>query len=249
MASEMNQLTLKASNGTFSFQMKDATARQMAQNALDAIENASGGSDSSGGECNVQRIESDSNNYVYLRDLASGVYILYGYFRPYNGASSRLAFENVLVNVVADATESHILALTTVNSKVDFITIAVDSTQESGYAYTRTNISMVDLHGLIARVEALEATAIARIDTITLLAANWQTLEDEKHTQEFTIPTVTENTYVSHAIDEDTAAILQDKMISLSTKNDGGKVVVTATGTKPTLDYTIQIKLEEVTWI
>lgn len=100
----------------------------------------------------IKRIESDSSNYVYLRDLESGVYILYGYFRPYNGAASRLVFDNILTSVAADATGSHILAISTINSKVDFFSIEVDSTQSSGFAYSRTSISLRELYDLIGKV-------------------------------------------------------------------------------------------------
>lgn len=102
--------------------------------------------------------------------------------------------------------------------------------------------------GKITKVKAIDFIG-KRIDEITLLAANWQMVEEEKYIQEFDIPTVTPTTEVTHAIDDETIKILQDKMLTLSTKNVGGKVVVTATGVRPTLDYTIQIKLEEVTWL
>lgn len=114
------------------------------------------GGESTGGDCNIQRIESDSSNYVYLRDLASGLYVLYGYFRPFSGSGTRLVYDNVLASVAADDTGSHILTFDTVNSKVNFVEVLVDSTQTSGFSYTRTAISLLDLHGLLARAEALE---------------------------------------------------------------------------------------------
>lgn len=124
-----------------------------------------------GAECNIQRIESESSNYVYLRDLASGLYLLYGYFRPFTGSSTRLVYDNVLASVAADDTGSHILTFDTVNSKINFVEILVDSTQTSGFTYTRTAISLLDLHGLLARAEALEglisANGINLIDRTT----------------------------------------------------------------------------------
>lgn len=142
-----------------------------------------------GGECNIPRIESDSSNYVYLKDLASGVYILYGYFRPYNGASSRLTFDNILVSVAADDTESHILALTTINSKVDFITIKVDSTQTSGYAYTRTNISLMDLYGLLGKVGDLsELTTTATESLVAAINELVQTAATETFVENYAQP-------------------------------------------------------------
>ena len=109
-------------------------------------------------------------------------------------------------------------------------------------------VEAVDEDGKITKVKATDFIG-KRIDEITLLAANWQMVEEERYIQEFDIPTVTPTTEVTHAIDDETIKILQNKMLTLSTKNVGGKVVVTATGVRPTLDYTIQIKLEEVTWL
>lgn len=143
----------------------------------------------SGGECNIQRIESDSSNYVYLKDLASGVYILYGYFRPYNGSGSRLAFDNILVSVAADSTESHILALTTINSKVDFFTIKVDSTQTSGYAYARTNISLMDLYGLLGKVgDPSELTTTATESLVAAINELVQTAATEAYVKDYAQP-------------------------------------------------------------
>lgn len=92
-------------------------------------------------------------------------------------------------------------------------------------------------------------TAIKRIDEIELPAANWQQVDEEKYIQEFNHPMVTPTTEVTHAVDDYTIKILQDKVLTLSTKNVGGVLVVIATGAKPTMDYTIQIKLEEVVWL
>ena len=202
----------------------------------------------------VQRIESlDESNLANLRDLESGSYVLYGYFRPYAGAAAILPFDNLLVNVFHVDEGSHLFEFSTANSEVNFIEILVDETADDGFTYTRTPINLLELHGLKDRVAELEAKATAfigkRIDDLELLAENWQTVDNEKHIQEFSVATMTLNTEVTHAIDDDTVAILQEKEISLSTKNVGGKVVVTATGAKPTMDYTIQIKLEEVTWL
>lgn len=148
------------------YDIKDATAREqigdlsaLDTSAADLVSAINAAAKSGGGDSNVQRVESDTSNYVYLRDLASGIYILYGYFRPYSGAASRLVFDNVLVSVAADDTGSHILAFSTVNSKVDFITIEVDATQTSGFAYSRTSISLLNLHSLIEQVGSLDSLA------------------------------------------------------------------------------------------
>lgn len=120
----------------------------------------------------VKRIISNATDgYTNLRDLTSGVYILDGYFPMYEGAASRLNFGGALANVAADDTGSHILAMTTVNGKMDFITIEVDSTQESGFATSRTNISLPEMWAHtssgVQYVESLDENNLVNLRDLT----------------------------------------------------------------------------------
>lgn len=110
-----------------------------------------------GGSGPIPLIESlDSSNLKNLRDLDTGTYVLYGYFQPYAGAPNTLTFENQQINVARKSAGSHVLVFSTLNSVVTFLEILVDSTAASGFTYSRTNISMLDLHALIAKVGDLE---------------------------------------------------------------------------------------------
>lgn len=123
-------------------------------------------------ENGVKRIISNATDgYTNLRDLTSGVYILDGYFPMYEGAASRLAFGGTLANVAADDTGSHILAMSTVNGKMDFVTIEVDDTQESGFATSRTNISLPEMWAHtsngIQYVESLDESNLVNLRDLT----------------------------------------------------------------------------------
>jgi hypothetical protein len=64
---------------------------------------------SGGGDSVVKYIESSTDNMVYLRDLESGTYVLYGKFRPYNGSTSISTFSSgMLVSVIRNSTISYI---------------------------------------------------------------------------------------------------------------------------------------------
>lgn len=110
----------------------------------------------------IQYIESlDEENLVNIRDLASGLYILYGYFRPYAGASDILPFSaRMLVNIVTMNPGTHAQVFYPVNNYVQFLSIMVDEAAASGYTYERTDIGLLQLHSVVtdlqARVEALE---------------------------------------------------------------------------------------------
>ena len=112
------------------------------------------------GSSPIQRVESlDESNLKNLRDLTTGSYVLYGYFRPYAGASSYLPFDNLLVNVYHVDEGSHLFEFSTANSEVNFIEILVDSTADSGFTYSRTAISMLELNGLIGKLGNLNELA------------------------------------------------------------------------------------------
>lgn len=110
-----------------------------------------------GGSSPIKYVESlDKSNMKNLRDLETGSHVLYGYFKPYAGAPNTLTIDTQLVNVVRKNEGSHILIFSTLNSIVNFLEIMVDSTNERGFTYTRTDIDMLDLHALIEKVGNLE---------------------------------------------------------------------------------------------
>lgn len=148
------------------YAIKDESARnsigdlsQLTTEAKDdlvsALNELSAGAGSGSGP--IQRIESlDESNLLNLRDLETGSYVLYGYFRPYAGASNYLPFDNLLVNVYHVDEGSHLFEFSTANSEVNFIEILVDSTADSGFTYSRTAINMLELSGLIAKLGNLD---------------------------------------------------------------------------------------------
>lgn len=112
------------------------------------------------GSSPIQRVESlDESNLKNLRDLTTGSYVLYGYFRPYAGASNYLPFDNLLVNVYHVDEGSHLFEFSTANSEVNFIEILVDASAEGGHTYSRTAISMLELNGLIGKLGNLNELA------------------------------------------------------------------------------------------
>lgn len=112
------------------------------------------------GGAGIKRVESmdtsSPEKLVQLRDLESGVYMLYGYFSPHVGSDTTMIFNDALVSIARKDAGTHLMCLTALNCKINFIEILVDESSPTGYTYTRTDINLLDLHGLIARVEALE---------------------------------------------------------------------------------------------
>ena len=161
------------------YAVKDETARnsigdlsQLATEAKDdlvsALNELSAGAGSGSGP--IQRIESlDESNLKNLRDLETGSYVLYGYFRPFAGAPNYLPFDNLLVNVYHVNEGSHLFEFSTANSEVNFIEILVDASAEGGHTYSRTAFNLLELNGLIDKVGNL--AELATTEKSNLVAA------------------------------------------------------------------------------
>lgn len=140
---EMIQLNINTADGkSFAFPVVDQEARDLAQQALDAAGSASGG------DCNIQRIESlDGENLRNLRDLDSGTYILYGYFNPYNGAPESYTIDNCFAAVVHLNAGSHVMVYNPRNFKIECYEVLEN---EGSFTYTKDVVSMLDLSQLIS---------------------------------------------------------------------------------------------------
>ena len=107
-------------------------------------------------ETGIKRVESldttTPGGLVNLRDLETGLYVLYGYFSPYANSDMSMTFDNTMVVVSRKNAGSHFLVFTGLNSKVNFLEILVDESQPGGHTYTRTDLVMLDMHNLIAKV-------------------------------------------------------------------------------------------------
>lgn len=95
---------------------------------------------------------------VNLRDLESGVYMIYGYFSPYKDSHMSIGC-NDLIHVIRKDAGTHLMCVSPLNAKLTFMEILVDETAPGGHTYIRQNFNLWDLHGLIDRVAALEAAA------------------------------------------------------------------------------------------
>lgn len=121
----------------------------------------------------IKRVESldteTPDGLVNLRDLETGLYVLYGYFSPYANSDMSTTFDNTMVVVSRKAAGSHLLVFTGLNSKVNFLEILVDETQTSGFTYTRTDFVLLDMHALISKVGALDG--LSTTDKSTIVSA------------------------------------------------------------------------------
>lgn len=121
----------------------------------------------------IKRVESldteTPGGLVNLRDLETGLYVLYGYFSPYANSDMSTTFDNTMVVVSRKTAGSHLLVFTGLNSKVNFLEILADESQPGGHTYTRTDFVLLDMHNLISKVGALDG--LPTTDKSTIVAA------------------------------------------------------------------------------
>lgn len=98
-------------------------------------------------DCGIRRIvNEDPENKIILRDLETGVYVIYGYVEPFPNSNYTITCNNVLVHVVRKTAGSHLLCMNPLNGKLDFKEILVDDTSEKGFTYTRTDIDLLEMN-------------------------------------------------------------------------------------------------------
>ena len=107
----------------------------------------------------IKYVESlDENNLVNLRDLESDLYMLYGYFKPFPGSDSTLIIDRGFYMVARVDEGSHLLSISPLNFRMTCHEILVDDTNEKGFTYTNTRISLLDLHNSVKELESKLAT-------------------------------------------------------------------------------------------
>lgn len=89
---------------------------------------------------------------------------------------------------------------------------------------------------------------LPRVATITLAAASW-TGSSEPYSQQVEIATVTTASKIDLQPTAQQIVNLQNAEVSLMVENNGGVVTCYAIGNKPTVDYTMQVLIQEVSYV
>ena len=89
---------------------------------------------------------------------------------------------------------------------------------------------------------------LPRIATITLTSAGW-TGNAEPYAQTVNIATVTASSKIDLQPTAQQIVLLQNAETSLMVENSGGVVTCYAIGNKPTVDYTMQVLIQEVSYV
>lgn len=87
----------------------------------------------------IKYVESDSSNPIYLREMESGTYILYGKFKPFNGSTGTLTFSTgMLVSIQKATAMTYVQVFYSKNNTIQYLEITDE-------AYTRKDAKLVDM--------------------------------------------------------------------------------------------------------
>lgn len=87
----------------------------------------------------VKYVESDSDNPVYLREMESGTYVLYGKFKPFNGSTGTFTFSTgMLVSIQKATAMTYVQIFYSKNNTIQYLEITDEG-------YTRKDAKLVDM--------------------------------------------------------------------------------------------------------
>lgn len=102
-------------------------------------ENAQSGKAVAEATKHIKYIESESSNPVYLRELDSGTYVLYGKFKPFNGSTGTFTFSTgMLVSIQKATAMTYVQVFYSKNNTIQYLEITDE-------AYTRKDAKLVDM--------------------------------------------------------------------------------------------------------
>lgn len=94
---------------------------------------------SGGGDSPIKYVESDTSNPVYLRELESGTYVLYGKFKPFNGSTGTCSFSTgMLVSVIKSTEMTYVQVFYSKSNTIQYLEITDE-------AYTRKDAKLINM--------------------------------------------------------------------------------------------------------
>ena len=191
----------------------------------------------------------------------AGELIVYDIDSAHNYERLKVGDGQTLVNslpFVDDALRAELIAqINAVDDKVDAVSTLVGDTAVSEQIAAANMLYVGPTEPTDPNIQvwintAEESTGIIpvlpRIATITLSASAWQG-SGEPYSQTVTVNTVTSATKIDLQPTASQILSLQNAEISLMIENNSGVVTCYAIGNKPTVSYTMQVLLQEVSYV
>lgn len=87
----------------------------------------------------IKYVESDSSNPVYLREMESGTYVLYGKFKPFNGSTGTFTFSTgMLVSIIKNTAITYVQVFYSKSNTIQYLEITDEE-------YTRKDAKLIDM--------------------------------------------------------------------------------------------------------
>ena len=106
-----------------------------------------------GGDCPITYIESNTDNPVFLRDLESGTYVLYGKFKPFNGSTGTLTFSTgMLVSVQKASAMTYVQVFYSKSNTIQYLEITDEG-------YTRKDAKLINMESTANLTTTVDANS------------------------------------------------------------------------------------------
>lgn len=87
----------------------------------------------------IKYVESDSDNPVYLREMESGTYVLYGKFKPFNGSTGTCTFSTgMLVSIIKTTAMTYVQVFYSKSNTIQYLEITDET-------YTRKDAKLINM--------------------------------------------------------------------------------------------------------
>lgn len=101
----------------------------------------------------IKYVESDSSNPIYLREMESGTYILYGKFKPFNGSTGTFTFSTgMLVSIQKAAAMTYVQVFYSKSNTIQYLEITDE-------AYTRKDAKLVNMESTANLTTTIDANS------------------------------------------------------------------------------------------
>ena len=91
------------------------------------------------GDCPIKYVESDSSNPIYLREMESGTYVLYGKFKPFNGSTGTCTFSTgMLVSIIKTTATTYVQVFYSKSNTIQYLEITDET-------YTRKDAKLINM--------------------------------------------------------------------------------------------------------
>lgn len=188
-----------------------------------------------GGKSPITYVESDSSNPIYLREMESGTYVLYGKFKPFNGSTGTCTFSTgMLVSIIKTTDMTYVQVFYSKNNTIQYLEITDE-------AYTRKDAKLTNMESIANLTTVVDEnsddthypSAKAVFDFVSQLGGNTpiKVLESLDTENIMSMRDITDGYYIMtgyfHPYPNSASTLIVDGLLTAVARRDEGSHIMT----------------------